>query len=219
VTLARPKQNTLPSLGTKCGRRERESRREGRREKSLRDFPSRVVTEQGIPVFRKVALFAGRHRNEGLGRLGLGCRGFLRGSRTRRRQRMSEGRRGGERRRLTHSRRRHRAQARDIVACASGRVLRSVLRPVLVNPHYAPSGKTAVVGRSRRHRGWASLRKQEEPAPGSSRRTWRGSPRTTARESGVVRKEKEGGRGRRPCEGKRAQVWLPARPECSCRSR
>jgi len=167
VTLARPKQNTLPSLGTKCGRRERESRREGRREKSLRDFPSRVVTEQGIPVFRKVALFAGRHRNEGLGRLGLGCRGFLRGSRTRRRQRMSEGRRGGERRRLTHSRRRHRAQARDIVACASGRVLRSVLRPVLVNPHYAPSGKTAVVGRSRRHRGWASLRKQEEPAPGS----------------------------------------------------
>jgi len=36
VTLAMPNQSTLPNLGTKCGRRERESRREGRREQSLR---------------------------------------------------------------------------------------------------------------------------------------------------------------------------------------
>jgi hypothetical protein len=32
-----PNQSTVPNLGTKCGRRERESRREGRREQSLRD--------------------------------------------------------------------------------------------------------------------------------------------------------------------------------------
>jgi len=104
---------------------------------------------------------------------------------------MSEGRRGGERRRLTQFRRRRRTQARDTVACGSGRVLRSVLRPVLVNPHYAPSGKTAVVGRSWRYRGWVNSRKRDEPAPGSSRWTQRGSPRITARKSGVVRKKRK----------------------------
>jgi hypothetical protein len=72
------------------------------------------------------------------------------------------------------------------------RVLRSVLRPVLVNPHYASSGSNRpLVGRTRRHRGWANLGNREEPAPGSSRRTERGSPRITARESGVVRKKRK----------------------------
>jgi len=104
---------------------------------------------------------------------------------------MSEGRRGGERRRLTQlsvgAGRRHGTPSH---ACP-GRVLRSVLRPVLVNPHYAPSGKTAVVGRSRRHRGWATSRKRAEPAPGSSKWTERGSPRITARKSGVMRKKRK----------------------------
>ena len=45
------------------------------------------------------------------------------------------------------------------------RVLRSVLRPVHVDPHYAP-GASWVVGRSNRHHGWASPRKREEPALG-----------------------------------------------------
>jgi hypothetical protein len=62
---------------------------------------------------------------------------------------------------------------------------------VLVNPHYAPSGHTAVVGRLRRHRGWENPRKREEPTPGSSRWTERGSPRITARKSGVVRKKRK----------------------------
>jgi len=39
---------------------------------------------------------------------------------------------------LRNNRRRRRTQARDTVACGSGRVLHSVLRPVLVNPHYTP---------------------------------------------------------------------------------
>jgi len=77
--------------------------------------------------------------------------------------------------------------------------------------------KPAVVGRSRRHRGWANLRKQEEPAPGSSRRTERISPRITARKGGVVRKKR-----------KAVEAVVPARTEssglvartseCSCRS-
>jgi len=48
-----------------------------------------------------------------------------------------------------------------------GRVLRSVLRPVHVDPHYAPRAQAPEVGHPRRHRGRANLRKQEEPAPGS----------------------------------------------------
>jgi hypothetical protein len=58
-------------MGKKCGRRERESRREGRREQSFRDAyqgnPSRVVMVKGILVAWKAALFAGRRPNGGLG--------------------------------------------------------------------------------------------------------------------------------------------------------
>jgi len=72
-------------MGKKCGRRERESRRKGRREQSLREkIPLRVVAAEGIPVFRKAARFAVRRWNEGLGRLVIGISGFLRGYRTRR---------------------------------------------------------------------------------------------------------------------------------------
>jgi hypothetical protein len=90
VTLAMPEQSTLPILGTKCGRRERESRREGaggailRRQEFLNRIPSRVVAAKGIPVFWKAARFAVRRWNGGLGRLVIGFRGFLRGVRARR---------------------------------------------------------------------------------------------------------------------------------------
>jgi hypothetical protein len=69
-TLAMPNKSTVPNLGTKCGRRERESRREGRREQSLRgkSIPSRVVAVKDIPIFWKAVPFAGCCRNEGLGR-------------------------------------------------------------------------------------------------------------------------------------------------------
>jgi len=64
-----PIKSTVPNLGKKCGRRERESRREGRRERSLRDMnPSRGVAVKGILVIWKAALFAGSRWNEGLGR-------------------------------------------------------------------------------------------------------------------------------------------------------
>jgi hypothetical protein len=39
-----------------------------------RTIPSRDVTVEGILVFWKAALFAGRHRNEGLGR-SVSCSG------------------------------------------------------------------------------------------------------------------------------------------------
>jgi hypothetical protein len=57
----------------------REPARRPGRAISPRSFPSRVVAVEGIPVFRKAALFAGRCRNEGLGRLVIGYSGFLRG--------------------------------------------------------------------------------------------------------------------------------------------
>jgi len=94
---------------------------------------------------------------------------------------MSGGRRGGERRRAcaqgvctrrTHERSLH---------ALGRRVLRSVLRPVLVNPHYTRGAKSVfVVGRTFRHHGWANPRKREEPTLGSGDRTLRGSPRVTA---------------------------------------
>jgi hypothetical protein len=68
-------------MGTKCGRRERESRREGaggailRRQELLNRVPSRVVAAKGIPVFSKAARFAVRRWNGGLGRLVIGTSG------------------------------------------------------------------------------------------------------------------------------------------------
>jgi len=140
VTLAMLDKSTLPGNGRKCGRRERESRREGRREQSLRAQFLRVSWRQ------KTSRFLGRRHasrcvvgkealvgslsvsaasSAGIERAGdSGC---------------PKGSQGGERRPPTLDKRRHRTQARDTVACGSGRVLRSVLRPVLVNPHYAPT--------------------------------------------------------------------------------
>jgi hypothetical protein len=132
---------------------------------------------------------------------------------------MSGGRRGGERRRPTLSKRRHRTQARDIVACATGRVLRSVLRPAHVDPHYAPSAQASEVGHLRRHRGWANLRKREEPAPGSSEMN---GARLAAHHRSQERRgasEKEGGRGLRPCEDTEPGFGCPHVESRSCRSR
>ena len=159
VTSQCPSNKHGPRRRTKCGRRERESRREGRREQSLRDYvPSRVVTVKGILAFWKAILFAGDRPNEGLGRssshAALSC--CIRG---RRRQRMSEGRRGGERRQhAPQSACTHRGHERSSQA-NRGRVLRSVLRPVHVNPHYAPRRQLSEVGRQNRHHGWANSRK------------------------------------------------------------
>jgi len=82
------------------------------------------------------------------------------------------------------------------------------------------TAQVTVVGRLIRHHGWANPRKWEEPTLGSGRRTKHGSPRLAAlaRESTGGAQEKEGDHGLRPCEDRRARVWLLAR-RCSCRSR
>jgi len=70
-------------------------------------------------------------------------------------------------------------------------------------------GQPAVARRSWRHRGWANLRKREEPAPGSSKRTSRGSPPITA----LVREKAWCGKKRKVVE-----AIVPARKRESSRS-
>jgi hypothetical protein len=115
---------------------------------------------------------------------------------------MSEGRRGGERRQHARqsvcTRRRHERSLHAL----RGRVLRSVLRPVHVDPHYAPGRKPRrwgvrfgiTVGQAR-----ATEKNQHW---GRDERTERGSPRVTAsaRKIAWLVEEKEGDRGLRPCE-------------------
>jgi len=81
------------------------------------------------------------------------------------------------------------------------RVLRSVLRPVHVNPHYAP-GASWVVGRSDTHHGWENPRKWEKPTLGrmGTDVARLAACHSLAQVKGRGTREKEGGRGLRPCE-------------------
>jgi len=112
---------------------------------------------------------------------------------------MSGGRRGGER--CQHAppsvctRRRHERSSHAL----RGRVLRSVLRPVHVDPHYAPQAQAPEVRRSNRHRGRANLRKQEEPAPGSRRaNVARLAARHRSCKGGCMTRRRKGRRSRPP---------------------
>jgi hypothetical protein len=205
VTLQCPIKNTVLAQGTKCGRRERESRREGRREQSLRALSETFACRGG-------------ERHPGL-REGGALRGALSERRPRsvrrpprvspRRDRRAgdngcptgaeEGNAVGMRKSSACTRR----TARLVVACARGRVLRSVRRPVHVNPHYAP-GASSEVGRPSGHRGRANLRKQEEPAPGFERTDG-------ARLAACHRSRKGGGVARE--KRKEIEVSVPARIE------
>jgi hypothetical protein len=178
-----PINSTVPFLGEKCGRRERESRREGRREQSLRDkvTPSRVVAVKGILVLWKAASFAGCCRNEGLGR-SVSSSGYPPNAddapmtadvrRTPRRGTSSA---------CAHKKRMHSSVTHvNSVHALRGRVLHSVLRPVHVDPRYASRRKPRWRGggggitagqtcASRRNQHW-----------GHHHRTKRSSPRVTA---------------------------------------
>lgn len=69
-------------------------------------------------------------------------------------------------------------------------------------------GNSAVVGRSRRYRGQANSGNREELAPGQSEvNAARLATCHCSAMSGVMRKEKEGGRGHRPCEETRVD-WF-----------
>jgi len=107
-------------------------------------------------------------------------------------------------RRGTSSRMRHRAYAparghHHLCLPSGRRVLRSVLRPVRVDPHYArPVERRFVVGRSFRYHGWANPREWEEPALGPFERAQRGSPRVTASARVRAWHVREGRRSRPP---------------------
>jgi len=170
--------------------------------------PSRVVTVTGIPVLGKAELFAGLRRKQDLGR-SVVSRGYPPAGEARRRQRMSGGRRGGERRRACAPKAHAPAHAREIVACAwqtrpslgpSTRARRSSLD--------ARRQKRLVVRRSIRYHGWANPREWEEPTLGP-RRNGRCAARRVSplpRGRGRVTSEKEGGRGLRPCENQELRL-------------
>jgi hypothetical protein len=126
---------------------------------------------------------------------------------------MSEGRRGGERRRhapqSTCTRRRHERSSHALGDASFARSFDPCTSILTMHLGRNPS----VVRQSRWHHGWANLRKQEEPALGPSRmdgaRLAPCPPLPQGRERGT--EEKDGGRGLPPCEDGRARVWLPAR--------
>ena len=199
-----PINSTAPFAGTKCGRRERESRREGRREQSFRVTKDSFACRDGerhpdLPdggALRGASSERGSWSVRHLSGLPSPGRGAPMTADVRRAPR-----RGTPS--ACASKRMHPPQAREIVAGDRGRVLRSVLRPVHVDPHYAPQAQASEVGRRQRHHGWANSGNREEPALGSLLpdvarlaachrfRTgrWRGTS------------EQEGDRGLRPCEG------------------
>ena len=130
-------------------------------------IPSRVVAVEGIPVFRKAALFAGRRRNEGLGRSVCSC-GYP--PATPGAPMTADVRRTP--RRGTPSACAYQAHAPD--AGTRDRRMRTGTRPSLGPSTRArrsslcSAAQASEVGRRRGHHGWANSRKREEPALGPS---------------------------------------------------
>ena len=75
MTLQCPSKAPLPKRETRCGRRERESRREGRRENILPQNASTFAFDavKGIPIFGKMRRFAAPCWNADLGRPATSC--------------------------------------------------------------------------------------------------------------------------------------------------
>jgi len=160
---------------------------------------ARVVAVEDIPAFWKAALFAGRRRKDGLGRsVGLSWASPHVG----RRADDSGCPKGAEEGNVVaHAPPSVCTGSRPSSFClpSGRRVLRSVLRPVRVDPHYArPVERRFVVGRSFRYHGWANPREWEEPALGSDERAQRGSPRVTASARMRAWHVREGRRSRPP---------------------
>ena len=146
------------------------------------------------------------------------CSGILHCKQTRRRQRMSGGCQGGERRR--HARQSACTQRTTTssyapedtsFAWSSNSCRRSSLRTA-----GAILGGGAIGG----HHGWANPRKREEPALGPVVRTSatrRASP--SPQGGGRDAKEKEGDRGLRPARSKSSGLVARTSKRCCCRSR
>jgi hypothetical protein len=154
------------TLWATCGRRERENRRTEIAD--LRPPSSFDVTVKGIPVFGTAPLFAGRRSNEDLGRsvvLDAGILPLSRGAP------MTADVRRPPRRGTTSAgatKRRHPASMENPSSIGDASFTRS-FDPFTFTSRQHRGRKPTVVRRSRRHRGRASLRKQEKPTPGSAR--------------------------------------------------
>jgi hypothetical protein len=104
---------------------------------------------------------------------------------------------------------------------ARGHVLGSVLGPVHVDRHSTPTVKAGGGDASRS----VSRSGKSAQAERTGTEVGRGGRCAARRVSPLPKKkprdasEKEGGRGLRPCEDRRARVEVPARRKCSCRSR
>jgi len=134
-------------------------------------------------------------------------RGLLLFRRSRRRQRVSSGRRGGERRR-------HARKGACTLAEAKGLLERDASFARSRDPCTSIATtlrrrKPTKVAREVEHRGRANLRKREEPAPGfhpaDGARLAACAPLPQGRQRGTS--EKEGGCGLRPCENTRARAF------------
>jgi len=217
VTLQGPSRNTFPSLGKKCGRRERESRRRGRREQSFREAHQscslRVVMVEDIPVAWKAALFAGRCRNGGLGSV----RAMESGSSTLHHPPTTTDVRRTPRR-GTQSVCAHK-QAHAPRASTSNRAGDEGTRPSLGPSTRArqsslcSAAQAAEVGRTQEHHGWASSGQPGRNQHwGSGGRTERGSPLVTALAREAAWSVRKGRGSWSPSlRGTRVEVWLPAR--------
>jgi hypothetical protein len=160
VTSQCPSKKHGPLRRTKCGRRERESRREGRREQSLREQNSFACRDgQRHPGFPDGGALRGAPSERRPRLVRFECSGsLLQASAPVTADVRRAPRRGTPS--ACATKRMHPSRAREIVASEQrGRVLRSVLRPVHVNPHYALERQLSEVRRTRRHHGWANSRK------------------------------------------------------------
>jgi hypothetical protein len=176
------------------------------------------ATVKGIPVFGTASLFAGRRSNEDLGRSVMLDAGLLPRREARRRQRMSEGRRGGERRRP--------APQSSGNRCRWSSVCRSVTRPALGPSTRSRPPHGNIAGVSPDGEASAEASRSGKPAQAGGTGTGViGDGRCAARRasrlsqgSNVARQKRKEVMALRPCEDRRARVGCSYVVR-SCRSR
>jgi hypothetical protein len=131
-----------------CGRRERETNHEGRRDPNPSREADFLVLERWKASWSSGKRCSSRSAAGTKASVGpSACSGILHCKQTRRRQRMSGGSQGGERRRHAH---RSACTERSTTSSSTpgDASFGLVLRLVHVDPHYAPQEQSSVVGRS-----------------------------------------------------------------------
>jgi len=167
---------------------------------------ARVAAVEGTLVHGMPTAFAGCRENVGLGRSVFVRMGLFPCVRMHRRQRVSSGTRGGERRqRAPGARTRHGRREKARSSVVRGHVLRSVQRPVHVNRHFNSSVARRAGWRGR----WGiavgqtceSRRNRHRGLIGRTNARLTARHRSSRQTEEVVRDalKQEDGRGHRPC--------------------